>query len=118
MCLSAAPGSVLPVRLLAPPAPPTHAPLVPRCAQAAAEAERSKAQARNKELIGRLSETEARLAHAEQHADELAGSLAERTGEVDNLTMALQRAILDQKGAAEEAQKWKKGTPPKRPSYT
>ena len=56
----------------------------------------------------RLIECEARMAEVERERDELRAALHAKEGEVGGLTMALQQAILEQKGVAESQQKWKK----------
>ena len=50
---------------------------------------------------------QAKAEAAAAQSDELRGALAEARGEVENLTMALQQAILEQKGVAESKKKWK-----------
>ena len=70
-------------------------------AKEAAEAERMQAESSNQQLVARLAESERRLAQSDAQLAEMNASLEAKNAEVHSLTMALQRAILEQKGVAE-----------------
>lgn len=59
-----------------------------------------------RELASQQSAAEAKLSHSQQRCKALEDELTERNEEVGNLTMALQQAILEQKGVAESKRKW------------
>lgn len=56
-----------------------------------------------------LSESQDELAASEVVREQLAAQLAEKDAEVAGLTLALQAAILEQKGVAESQRKWARG---------
>ena len=56
----------------------------------------------------RLADAEERIQQLEGERDVLRHQLNAKDGEIDGLTMALQQAILEQKGAAEASRKWRK----------
>ena len=56
----------------------------------------------------KLADANARIAELEAEARALKQALAARTNECDGLTIALQQAILEQKGVAESQQKWRR----------
>jgi hypothetical protein len=56
----------------------------------------------------KLADAEARIAELEAETATLKASLSAKNAECDGLTMALQQAILEQKGVAESKQKWRR----------
>lgn len=56
----------------------------------------------------KLADANARIAELEAEARALKQALTARTNECDGLTIALQQAILEQKGVAESQQKWRR----------
>ena len=59
-------------------------------------------------MRGALQMTEDRLGESEAERDAMVAALAQKDKELSAMTAALQKAILEQKGVAETAQKWKK----------
>ena len=59
-------------------------------------------------MKAKLEESEAKRLNAEKGCEQLAATLVEKEKELNEVTLALQAAILGQKGAAESVRIWQK----------